>query len=371
MGDGRWRKGCCVKNHNIAVLPADGIGPEVIAAGRQVLETLERLDGNTRFEFQEFDWSSTRYEKTGAMMPEDGLKQLESGGFAAILLGPVGSPNVPDHITLWNLLLPIRQSFEQYINLRPLRLLEGVTTPLAGQEGRSLDMVCVRENSEGEYAGAGGVVHRGQPEAVALQTIVFTRSVTERLMNFAFEWAHKHDRKRVTSVTKSNSMQHNMVFWDEVFGEVAAKYPGVSNDKQLVDSMTARMVTHPGTLDVFVCSNLFGDILSDLGAAITGSLGLAPSANLNPERKYPSMFQAIHGSAFDLAGKQQANPIASIWSAQMMLDHLGEAELATRLMHAIETVLREGKVRTRDLGGENSTGEMTDAICQALEAGAK
>jgi len=353
--------------YRIAVIPADGIGPEVISSSKQVLKALENLHGGISFEFQEFDWSSNRYLTTGSMMPKDGLKQLENGGFNAILLGPVGSPHVPDHITLWNLVLPIRQGLDQYVNLRPLRLLEGVSSPLHGQEPRSLDMVCVRENSEGEYAGVGGRVHKGQAHDLAIQTIVFTRSVAERLMHFAFEWAEEHGRKRVTNVTKSNSMQYNMVFWDEVFEDIAKDYPALSHDKQLVDSMTVRMVTDPGTVDVFVASNLFGDILSDLGAAITGSLGLAPSANLNPERKYPSMFQAIHGSAFDLVGKNQANPVGSIWSVQMMLDHLGEKELATHLTHAIEAVLREQRIRTRDLGGNNSTTEMTEAVCQTLQ----
>ena len=357
-------------DYHLAIFPADGIGPEIIAADRQVLHKLTELHGGIRFECQEFDWSSTRYSQTGEMMPKDGLRQIERGGFDGLLVGPVGSPDVPDHITLWGLLLPIRQGLDQYVNLRPMRLLEGVSTPLKDQEPRSLDMVCFRENSEGEYAGVGGRVHAHKPEEVAIQSIVFTRSVTERLMRFAFGWAKQHDRKRVTNVTKSNSMQYNMVFWDDVFGQVAGEFPTVATDKQLVDSMTVRMVTHPGTVDCLVTSNLFGDILTDLGAALTGSLGLAPSANLNPERKYPSMFQAIHGSAFDLAGKNQANPIASIWSTQMLLDYLGETELATLLMHAIEAVLRAGKVRTRDLGGSHSTTDMTDAVCQALEVAA-
>jgi tartrate dehydrogenase/decarboxylase / D-malate dehydrogenase len=357
-----------MKTYNVAVLPADGIGPEVISAGRTVLERLARQHGGVAFKFEEFDWSTNRYRRTGKMMPDDGVEQLDRGGFDAILLGPVGDPDVPDHITLWGLLLPIRQGLEQYVNLRPMRLLEGVTTPLAGRAPRNLDMVCFRENSEGEYAGVGGRVHRGAAEEVAIQTIVFTRSVTERLMRFAFEWAAKHHRKRVTNVTKSNSMQFNMVFWDDVFAAVAAAFPKTSHDKQLVDSMTARMVTQPDTVDVFVCSNLFGDILTDLGAALTGSLGLAPSANLNPERRHPSLFQAIHGSAFDIMGKGMANPIATVWSIQMMLDHLGQTELAGRLMRAIETVLRTGKVRTRDLGGTSSTQEMTEAICRAAEA---
>lgn len=357
-----------MKTFHIAVFPADGIGPEVIASSRRVLEKIQELHGGVRFEFREFDWSSAYYQKTGAMMPRDGLLQLERSRFDGILMGPVGSPDVPDHITLWGLLLPIRQGFDQYINLRPARMLEGISTPLRNHDHRPLDMVCVRENSEGEYSGIGGRVHNQKPEEVAVQSIVFTRSITERLMRFTFEWALKHNRKRITSVTKSNSMQYNMVFWDDVFEQVAADYPTMAHDKQLVDSMTVRMVAHPETVDVFVASNLFGDILSDLGAALTGSLGLAPSANLNPERKYPSLFQAVHGSAFDLVGKNQANPIASIWSAQMMLEFFGEVELATRLMGAIETVLRKGQVRTGDLGGSSSTSEMTDAVCQALEA---
>lgn len=241
-------------------------------------------------------------------------------------------------------------------------------TPLEGQSPKTLDMVCFRENSEGEYAGIGGRIHVGQPQEVAIQTIVFTRSVTERIIRFAFEWALRHGRRRVTSVTKSNSMQFNMVFWDEVFEEVAKEFPAIETDRQLVDSMTVRMVSHPESLDVFVASNLFGDILSDLGAAITGSMGLAPSANLNPEGKYPSMFQAIHGSAFDLVGKNLANPIAAIWSAQMMLDHLGESEIAGKLMGAIETVLIGGGIRTADLGGKSSTTEVTAAICAALNS---
>ena len=357
-----------MKHFNLAVFPADGIGPEVIAASQQVLKKLEQLHGGVRFASQEFDWGSARYERTGAMMPDSGLQQLKDGGFAGILMGPVGSQTIPDHVTLWGLLLPIRQGLDQYVNLRPMRLLDGVASPLHRAEGqRPINMVCVRENSEGEYAGVGGRVHRGRPQEVAIQSIVFTRSVTERVMRFAFDYAQQHGRQLVTNVTKSNSMQYNMVFWDDIFQQVAAEYPTAATDKQLVDSMTARMVSQPETVDVFVASNLFGDILSDLGAALTGSMGLAPSANLNPERRYPSLFQAIHGSAFELVGKNVANPIASIWSMQLMLEFLGEAELAARLMRAIETVLREQRVRTRDLGGHNSTTEMTAAVCQALE----
>lgn len=357
-----------MKHYHCAIIPADGIGPEVIAASQQVLQRLAEVHGGVDFTFQAFDWGSARYERTGALMPDDGLQQLTGGGFDGILMGPVGSPTIPDHVTLWGLLLPIRQGLDQYVNLRPMRLLEGVASPLRGPHPRPLDMVCIRENSEGEYAGVGGRVHRDTPREVAIQSIVFTRSATERLMRFAFEYAQQHNRRRVTSVTKSNSMQHNMVFWDDVFQQVAAEYPAVPTDKQLVDSMTARMVERPETVDVFVASNLFGDILTDLGAALTGSMGLAPSANLNPERRYPSLFQAIHGSAFDLVGQNVANPIASIWSAQLMLEFLGEADLAARLMGAIEAVLREQRVRTRDLGGHHSTTDLTAAVCQALEA---
>jgi len=355
-----------VKKYHLASIPADGIGPEVVASSRKVLSALAEAHGGVEFEFRDFDWGSERYLKSGEMMPPDGVRQLERGGFDGILLGPVGSEKIPDHVTLWGLLIPIRQGLDQYVNLRPIRLLEGVDTPLRGRDHRSMDMVCVRENSEGEYSGVGGRVHAGKPEEVAIQAIVFTRSITERLIRFAFEWAKKHDRKRVTSVTKSNSMQFNMVFWDDVFQKISAEYPEIATDKQLVDSMTVRMVDKPDTVDVFVASNLFGDILSDLGAALSGSLGLAPSANLNPERAYPSLFQAIHGSAFDLVGKDQANPIASVWAAQLMLDFLGETELSTRLMHAIETVLKEGKVRTRDIGGRSSTTEMTEALCRVV-----
>lgn len=351
---------------HLAVVPADGIGPEVIRSSTSVLKSLAEADGGIRFDFREFDWGSERYLKTGKMMPDDGIQQLEKGGFDAILLGPVGDLRIPDHITLWGLVLAIRQAFDQYVNLRPMRLLEGVDTPLKNRTPQDLDMVCFRENSEGEYSGAGGRIHQGQDNELAIQSIVFTRSTTERLMRFAFEWAVKHNRDLVTNVTKSNSMQHNMVFWDDVFRDVSARYPKMKTDQQLVDSMTVRMVNRPDTLDVCVASNLFGDILTDLGAALTGSLGLAPSANINPEKKYPSMFQAIHGSAFDIVGKNLANPVASIWSAQLMLDFLGETELATRLMQAIESVLREKKVRTRDLGGSNSTDEVTAAICGVL-----
>jgi tartrate dehydrogenase/decarboxylase/D-malate dehydrogenase len=269
---------------------------------------------------------------------------------------------VPDHVTLWGLLLPIRQGFDQYVNLRPMRLLPGVQSPLVGKGSAEIDMVCVRENTEGEYAGVGGRAHQGTEEEVAIQSMVFTRKGTERIIRYAFEYARQHGRKKVMSATKSNSIQYTMVFWDEVFQQVAADYPDIAHEQQLIDSLAARFVSRPESLDVIVASNLFGDILTDLGAAVSGSLGLAPSANLNPERRYPSLFQAIHGSAPDIAGKGIANPIASIWSGQLLLDHLGEHEAAATLMRAIEEILAAGQVRTPDLGGTATTRQLGEAI---------
>ncbi|HEX4167968.1 MAG TPA: tartrate dehydrogenase [Bryobacteraceae bacterium] len=350
----------------LAILPGDGIGPEVIRESVRVLDTISKLDRDLSIAKTYFDWGSERYLKQGSMMPGDALEQLQRGKFDAILLGPVGDPRIPDHVTLWGLLLPIRQHFDQYVNLRPMRLLQGVDSPL--RNSTEIDMVCVRENTEGEYAGVGGRVHAGKRADLAIQSVVFTRTGTERIIRFAFEWARTHGRKRVTSATKSNSMQHNMVFWDEIFREIAREYPEISTDQQLIDSFTARMVQSPQSVDVFVGSNLFGDILSDLGAAVTGSLGLAPSANINPERNYPSLFQAVHGTAPDIAGKGIANPIASIWSLQLMFDFLGEDRWAGSLMKAIEEVLRERTCRTPDLGGKHSTTDLGVAICEALTA---
>ncbi len=357
-----------MRHYHIAVLPGDGIGSEVIPAGVRVLEVLAEACGQFRVDFATFGWGSEWYLRHGAMMPQDGIQMLERAGFDAILLGPIGDPRVADHITLWGLLLPIRQQFDQYVNLRPMRLLPGVTSPLAAKGPSHIDMVCVRENTEGEYAGVGGRVHRGTPHEVAIQEIVFTRSGTERVIRYAFEYARSHGRKKVTSATKSNAMQHNMVFWDEVFRSVASEYADLEHEQQLVDSLTARLVTKPETLDVIVASNLFGDILTDLGAAISGSMGIAPSANLNPERKYPSLFQAIHGSAPDISGRGIANPLGTIWSVQLMLDHLGEKKAAAALMTAIETLVREGQGKTPDLGGRASTQQATDALCDLLRA---
>ncbi len=355
-----------VRAFKVAVIPADGIGREVMPEALATLEAVAGTNGGYRWEFETLDWGSDRYLREGSMMPDDGMQILAGGGFEAILLGPVGDPRVPDHVTLWGLLLPIRQGFDQYVNLRPMRLVEGVPGPLAGKGPQEINMVCVRENTEGEYAGIGGRLREGTPDEMAIQSIVFTRKGTERIIRYAFEYARERGRKKVTSATKSNSMQHNMVFWDDVFRAVAAEYPDVEHEQQLIDSLTARMVSRPESLDVIVASNLFGDILTDLGAAISGSMGLAPSANLNPERRYPSLFQAIHGSAPDIAGKGIANPIGEIWSAAMMLEFLGQKEDAARVEAAISRVLAEGRVRTGDLGGKATTREMGEAIRAAL-----
>ncbi len=356
-----------MRTHHVAVIPADGIGREVMPEALATLDAVAGRDGGFRLAYETFDWGSEHYLREGALMPSDGLARLEGGGFEGILLGPVGDPRVPDHVSLWGLLLPIRQGFDQYVNLRPTRLLAGVPGPLAGKRPADVDMVCVRENTEGEYAGIGGRLRAGTPDEVAIQTIVFTRKGTERIMRYAFEYARSHGRKKVTSATKSNSMQHNMVFWDDVFREVAAEYPEVQHEQQLIDSLAARFVSKPESLDVVVASNLFGDILTDLGAAISGSMGLAPSANLNPERRYPSLFQAIHGSAPDIAGKGTANPIGEVWSAAMLLDFLGEREAAIRVEDAIARVLAQGRVRTGDLGGRATTRELGGAIRAALD----
>jgi tartrate dehydrogenase/decarboxylase/D-malate dehydrogenase len=355
-----------MRHYNIAVIPGDGIGAEVMTEGVAALKAVAELDGGLKFKTQDYDWGSERYLRQGAMMPPDALKVLEAGAFNAILVGPVGDPRIPDHISLWGMLLPIRQGFDQYINLRPVRLLQGVPSPLAGKGPKDIDFVCVRENCEGEYCGVGGRIYKGTPQESAVQASVFTYYGTERVMRYAFEYARQHGRKKVTSATKSNAVNYSMVFWDDVFREVSAKYPDIQHEQQLIDSLSARFVIKPESLDVVVDSNLFGDIITDLGAAIAGSMGLAPSANLNPERRYPSLFQAIHGSAPDITGKGISNPIATIWSVSMMLDHLGEPELGAALLKAIESVLAEGKVRTPDLGGKATTKQMGQAVIAAL-----
>src|SRR5438477_5382868 len=336
-----------MRTYRIAAVPGDGIGVEVIAAGLRVLEELARREGNFRFEVEDFPWSSDYYLEHGHYIPEGGLEKLR--GFDAIFFGAVGSQKVPDHVSLWGLRLPICQGFDQYANVRPARVLPGVTSPL--RAGQGIDWVVVRENSEGEYAGHGGRAHRGLPEEVATETAVFTRAGVTRIHRFAFELARKRSAKHLTLVTKSNAQRHGMVLWDEVFAEVARGYPDVRTDRELVDAVTTRMVLKPQTLDTIVATNLHADILSDLAAALTGSLGVAPTANLNPERKFPSMFEPIHGSAFDIAGKGIANPVATFWSGVMMLEQLGENAGAQRLMKAIERVTADPALHTPDLGG--------------------
>jgi tartrate dehydrogenase/decarboxylase/D-malate dehydrogenase len=343
----------------IAVIAGDGIGREVIPAGMAALEAASRGSG-AALAFTEFAWGCDYYRRHGRMMADDGLEQLAA--FDAIYLGAIGSPDVPDHIAVWDLILPIRQRFDQYVNLRPMRLLDGLASPLANRGPADIDMVCVRENSEGEYAGVGGRLHRGTPHEVAEQAGIFTRHGIERILRYGFETAAARPRKMLASATKSNALQHSMVLWDEVAEAVRADYPQVAYRKYHVDALAARMVTHPGSLDVIVASNLFGDILTDIGSAISGSLGIAPGANINPTRAYPSMFEPIHGSAPDIAGTGTANPIGAIWAGALMLDHLGRRDLHDRIVSAIERVVRSNTVRTPDLGGTASTDAMARAI---------
>jgi tartrate dehydrogenase/decarboxylase/D-malate dehydrogenase len=346
--------------HRIAVIGGDGIGPEVIAEG---IRALDAATAPGTLEWSTLDWGSERYLKHGAMMPADGLDQLAA--FDAIYLGAVGSPDVPDHTTLWGLLLPIRQRFDQYVNVRPIRLLPGVSSPLAGRTPADIDMVCVRENTEGEYAGVGGRVHTGGPHEVGIQVDVFTRHGVERAARYAFELARSR-RKRLASITKSNASPHHFVMWDEICAQVAADYPDVAFESVLVDAACAYMVSQPQRFDVLVASNLFGDILTDIGAAIQGGMGLAASANLPYADGVPGMFEPVHGSAPDIAGTGTANPIGAILAGAMMLDALGEARAAARVTAAIERLLGDGAVRPRDLGGAASTSAFGDAVVRTL-----
>jgi tartrate dehydrogenase/decarboxylase/D-malate dehydrogenase len=354
-------KGEEMKTYKIAAIGGDGIGPEVIAAGVEVLEALATAEGAFRFGVEQFPWSSDYYLQHGHYIPDGGLAKLKT--FDAIFFGAVGSEKVPDHVSLWGLRLPICQGFDQYANVRPARVLPGVKSPLAN--GKDIDWVVIRENSEGEYSGVGGRVHRGLPIEAASDVAVFTRVGVERIHRFAFELARKRARKHLTLVTKSNAQRHGMVMWDEIFFEVAKDYPDVQWNRELVDAMTTRMVLKPQTIDVMVATNLHADILSDLAAALSGSLGIAPTANLNPERAFPSMFEPIHGSAFDITGKGIANPVATFWTAAMMLEHLGEGKAAARLMTAIEKVTASG-LHTPDLGGKATTKDVTRAVIDAL-----
>ena len=356
-----------MKVYRIATIPGDGIGKEVVPAGRRVLEALAASGDGLRFEFEDFGWGGDYYRARGRMMPEDGLDALRSKD--AILFGSAGDPDIPDHITLWGLRLAICQGFDQYANVRPTRILPGIDAPLKRCRPEDLDWVIVRENSEGEYSGVGGRVHQGQPIEAATDVSIMTRVGVERILRFAFRLARSRPRRLLTVVTKSNAQRHAMVMWDQIAAEVAAEFPDVRWDKELVDAATARMVNRPASLDTIVATNLHADILSDLAAALAGSLGIAPTGNIDPERRYPSMFEPIHGSAFDIMGKGLANPVGTFWSVVMMLEHLGEKDAAARLMQAIERVTADPKLHTRDLGGTATTDQVTRAVCDDLAAG--
>src|SRR5947208_4757143 len=353
-------------NHKIAVIPGDGIGQEVIPAALSVLEPVASRHG-FGLELTEFPWGCAYYTKHGRMMAADAYDQLAE--FPVIYFGAVGDPSVPDHIAVWELILPLRQRFDQYVNLRPMRLLPGIASPLANRGAADIDMICVRENSEGEYAGVGGRIHVGTDREVAEQTGVFTRHGIERILRYGFELAAARPRRMLASATKSNALTYAMVLWDEVAEIVREDYPAVEYRKYHVDALAARMITHPQTLDVLVTSNLFGDILTDVGSAISGSLGIAPGANINPTRQRPSMFEPIHGSAPDIAGRGIANPIGAIWAGARMLDHLGHRDVHDRILGAIERVVASGAVRTPDLGGEASTKQVADAIVAGMGVG--
>ncbi len=350
-------------SYQIAVIAGDGIGTEVVPEGIRVLEAIgQRFD--IGFDFEHFDWSCERYHETGAMMPADGIERLAE--FDSIFLGAVGYPGVPDHVSLWGLLIPIRREFEQYINLRPVRLFEGAACPLAGKQPGDIDFYVVRENCEGEYSNVGGRLYPGTPDEIVMQQSIFTRRGVDRVLRYAFELAQSRPRKRLTSATKSNGIIHTMPFWDECVEAMAADYPDIELDKYHIDILTAHFVNKPEIFDVVVGSNLFGDILSDLGPGVTGTIGIAPSANINPEGRFPSMFEPVHGSAPDIAGQGIANPIGQIWSAAMMLEHLGHRDAHDAILVAIEDVIRTGDSLTPDMGGASSTSDCGAAIVAAL-----
>jgi tartrate dehydrogenase/decarboxylase / D-malate dehydrogenase len=354
-----------MKTYSIATIPGDGIGQEVVPAGVQVLQVLAAASRDFRFDFEHFDWGGDWYRAHGEMMPADGLDALR--GKDAILFGSAGDPQIPDHVTLWGLRLKICQGLDQYANVRPTRILPGIDAPLKRCRPQDLDWVIVRENTEGEYAGVGGRVHQGLPIEAATDVSLMTRAGVERIMRFAFGLARSRPRRLLTVVTKSNAQRHVMVMWDEIAAQIASEFPDVSWDKELVDAATARMVNRPASLDTLVATNLHADILSDLAAALAGSLGIAPTGNIDPQRRFPSMFEPIHGSAFDIMGQGLANPIGTFWSCVMMLDHLGEPEAASRLMRAIEAVTADPALHTRDLGGRATTAQVTEAVCAALD----
>lgn len=353
-----------MKKYRIAVIAGDGIGPEVIEEGKKVLSGVAELDGGFQVEYTDFPWGCQYYLKTGKMMDEDGLEQLKA--YDAIYLGAVGYPGVPDHVSLGGLLLKLRKGFDQYINLRPVKLLKGAPCPLKDVSCEDIDMLVVRENSEGEYANVGARLYPGTDREVALQTGVFSRKGCERVIRYAYEIA-KRENKTLTSISKGNALGYSMVFWDQIFAEVGREYPEVETHSLLVDAASMFFVKKPKRFQIVVTSNLFGDILTDLGAAIAGGMGLAAGANLNPEKKYPSMFEPIHGSAPDIAGKGLANPLASIWSISQMLDFFGYTEWGSRILSAIETLLVEKKVLTPDLGGNAKTNEIAPEILEILK----
>jgi tartrate dehydrogenase/decarboxylase/D-malate dehydrogenase len=358
-----------MKVYRIAAIPGDGIGKEVVPAGQKVLEALGNIDKSFGFEFENFDWGGDYYRKHGVMMPDNGLDALRDKD--AILFGSAGDPDIPDHITLWGLRLKICQGFDQYANVRPTRLLPGIESPLKRCRTADLNWVIVRENSEGEYSGVGGRVHHGHPIEVATDVSILTRVGVERILRYAFRLARSRPRKLLTVITKSNAQRHAMVMWDQIANEIAKEFPDVKWDKELVDAATARMVNRPASLDTIVATNLHADILSDLAAALAGSLGIAPTGNIDPERRYPSMFEPIHGSAFDIMGKGLANPVGTFWSVVMLLEHLGETAAAGRVMKAIEYVTANASLHTRDLGGTATTAQVTEAVCAQIASSAQ
>jgi tartrate dehydrogenase/decarboxylase/D-malate dehydrogenase len=358
-----------MKVYRIAAIPGDGIGKEVVPAGQKVLEALGNIDKSFGFEFENFDWGGDYYRKHGVMMPDNGLDALRDKD--AILFGSAGDPDIPDHITLWGLRLKICQGFDQYANVRPTRLLPGLESPLKRCRTADLNWVIVRENSEGEYSGVGGRVHHGHPIEVATDVSILTRVGVERILRYAFRLARSRPRKLLTVITKSNAQRHAMVMWDQIANEIAKEFPDVKWDKELVDAATARMVNRPASLDTIVATNLHADILSDLAAALAGSLGIAPTGNIDPERRYPSMFEPIHGSAFDIMGKGLANPVGTFWSVVMLLEHLGETAAAGRVMKAIEYVTANASLHTRDLGGTATTAQVTEAVCAQIASSAQ
>lgn len=353
------------REHKIAVIMGDGIGKEILPEGMRVLDA-----AGARFGFKliwtQFPWSCEYYSSTGEMMPKDGLDILKE--YEAIFLGAVGYPGVPDHVSLWGLLIPIRRRFQQYVNFRPVRNMRGITSPLRNIEPEQIDFCVVRENNEGEYSNIGGRIYEGTDQEFAIQESVFTRKGVERIVRYAFDLARTRKKKHVTSATKSNGIVFTMPYWDEIFREISRQYPEIQADQFHIDGLTAAMVAHPERFDVIVASNLFGDILSDLGPALAGSLGIAPSANLNPERRFPSMFEPVHGSAPDIAGKGIANPVGQILSGALMVRHLGYSEAAIMIEKAVEAAIADRNIRTRDLGGEATTAKMGKAIAELVEA---